>query len=410
MTEMPQKKVAYITGEYPKVSHTFIQREVAELRSLGLDVFTCTIRRPPPDTVVGTEQAQEAENTFGVLENCRMPHRLLLAHMTILLSSPKRWFTALLLAWKTRAPGAKALLYQMFYFVEAGVLAHFLLRRKAEHLHDHFGSSSCTVAMLAAEMADIPFSFTLHGPDIFFEPRKWAVAEKIARAKFTVCISHFCRSQAMLFSDQKHWRKLHIVHCGVDIDQYDHAPKQHITKTAIFVGRLAAVKGVTFLLDAFLDVLRTHPDALLTLVGNGPERAALERQVQNMGIANAVNFVGYMDQAGVAEHLSKSDLLVLPSFAEGVPVVLMEALASRIPVIATQVAGVSELVKHGKNGFIVPPANSAALSDRLSELFSAPELCKSMGMEGRKTVMEEFDIAGQAQTLFCLLTDGINRS
>ncbi|MEX0299170.1 MAG: glycosyltransferase [Kordiimonas sp.] len=406
MAKLTKKRIAYLTGEYPKVSHTFIQREVAELRALGLEVSTCTVRRPPLDTIVGEDQNNEAKNTFCILENARAPHRVLMVHLNILARQPKHWFAALALAWKTRAPGAKNNLYQLFYFLEAGILAHFLIRQKVEHLHDHFGSSSCTVVMLASKMINIPFSFTIHGPDIFYEPRRWAIDEKIAQAHFAVCISKFCRSQAMLFSHQKYWNKLKIVHCGVELERYSRARQKVPSRAVLFVGRLAAIKGVSILLDAFREVVTVYPDAILTLIGDGPERAALEAQVDDLGISHAVNFIGYRDQESVAEYLAQSSVLVLPSFAEGVPVVLMEALASSIPVIATQVAGVSELVKHGENGFIVPPSDTNLLAKRLEEVISDPVLSKKMGEEGRNFVEAEFNIKRQAEVLFGLLTEG----
>ena len=387
--------VAYMTGEYPKVSHTFIQREIAALRAQGTKVITCTARRAPAKHVVGKAQLEEQARTFCLVETGkRAPFRLLGAHVSCLFRSPDRWFSALALAWRTRPPGARALLWQLFYFLEAGLLVAHLRRENVMHLHNHFADSSCTVTMLASTLSGIPFSFTLHGPAIFYKPMHWRIDEKIARARFVSCISHFCRSQAMYFSDQAHWPKLRIVHCGVSPAQYGTKPRDVYGKRIVFVGRLDAVKGVPLLLDAFDNIRAAHPEACLTIIGDGPDRSALEARASAMG--STVSFLGYQPQEEISAALEQADMLVLPSFAEGLPVVLMEAMASRVPVIASQVAGVPELVEEGISGFVVPPGDVETLTDRLNLLLSDPGLCQEMGESGRAVVEAEFDQNSEA--------------
>jgi glycosyltransferase involved in cell wall biosynthesis len=383
--------VAYLTGEYPKVSHTFIEREVAAVRAAGIPVITCTVRRAAPKDVLSDQKAIEAA-TFCVLDAAKNPLHLIAAHGRCLVRSPGAWLSALRLALRTRAPGVKALLWQLFYFVEAGVLADHLRAQGARHLHNHFGNSSCSVAMLASALSGIPFSFTEHGPAIFFEPERWALGEKIARARFVVAISHFCRSQLMLFSDPAHWDKIAIVHCGVDPSAYGQTPRDTFGKRMIFVGRLDPVKGALLLLEAFAKAQAIHPDARLTIVGDGAARAAAEARAATLGITTAVSFLGYRMQGEVAALLEQADMLVLPSFAEGVPVVLMEAMASRIPVIASRVAGVSELVEDGTAGFTVPPGDVDTLANRMTQLMADPARARAMGEAGRRVVEDQFDI------------------
>ncbi|KIC45534.1 glycosyl transferase family 1 [Ruegeria sp. ANG-S4] len=395
--------IAYLTGEYPKVSHTFIQREVMALRAKGAEVLTCTVRRPPPKEISGPEQVVENDNTFCILQAAQSPLRILRTHTKLFTRSPSRWVSALLLAIKTTSPGPKALLYQLFYFVEAGILADHLLTKHVKHLHNHFGNSSCTVAMLTSELSGIPYSFTMHGPAIFFEAERWRIDEKVARARFVSCISYFCRSQVMLFSDQQHWSKLRIVHCGVVVGDYGSSDEKRYGKNVLFIGRLSAVKGAPLLLETFAKVLRDHPAAQLTIVGDGDDRAALEEHARVLGLKEAVRFLGYCNQTEVADLLRQSDILVLPSFAEGVPVVLMEAMASRIPVIASQVAGVPELVNDGVHGFITPPGDLNTLAQRLNELLSNPKRCEQMGLSARKKIEAEYNIdleAGRLLQLF----------
>lgn len=391
--------IAYVTGQYPSVSHTFIQREVEGLRALGVEVVTCTVRRPPPKAVVGPGQVEEAARTFGIFEAAKSPVWLIGAHVRMLRRAPGRWLSALRLAWNIRPPGVRALSWQLFYFLEAGVLSDHLLARGVTHMHNHFGDSSGSLTMIASEMSGIPFSITMHGPTLFFEPVWWRLDVKVARAAFITCISHFCRSQAMLFSDEAHWNKLKIVHCGVDPALYGTVARHAFSGHVVFVGRLDAVKGVPLLLDAFAASHPRHPQARLTIAGDGPARARLEAQARSLDLTGAVRFTGYLDETAVATLLDTADMLVLPSFAEGLPVVLMEALASLIPVIATQVAGVSELVEDGVSGFIVPPGDVETLALRLDRLLSDPELCAAMGAAGRAKVEAEFDIRTEVAKL-----------
>lgn len=381
-------RIAYLTGEYPRATDTFIQREVAALRALGLTVETCSIRRTGPEHHTGPEQKAEAAGTFHVLECALSPRRLFAAHLAAW-RRPGAWLCALRLAWRTSPGGIKAVLYQFIYLAEAAVLAQHLRARGLTHLHNHIAKSSCTVAMLMSEMSGIPYSFTLHGPDIFYEPYRWRLDEKIARAQFVACISHYARSQAMAFSDPQHWSKLHIVHCGVDPALYD-SPSAPKPAHLLFVGRLAAVKGVPMLLEALRDLSGDHPALHLTLVGDGPERAALERRAREMGLTSRITFAGYRSQAEVAALLREATALVLPSFAEGVPVVLMEAMAARVPVVATRIAGVPELVEDGVSGLLVPPGDAHALRIALGRCLYDANLCRAMGDAGRLRVTAEF--------------------
>ena len=386
--------IAYVTGEYPKVSHTFIQREVETLREMGIEVIPCTVRRPAEKTVVGPGQKAEAARTFGIIEAAKSPLRLLAAHGRMIARAPGAWARALRLAWKTRPPGLKAALWQGFYFLEAGVLSDHLLARGARHMHNHFGDSSGSLTMIASEMSGIPYSIMLHGPTVFFETHLWRLDEKVARAAFIACISHFCRSQAMLFSDPAHWGKLKIVHCGLKPEAYQ-ALRRPFSGHVAFVGRLDQVKGVPLLLEAFGRIRARHPQARLTIAGDGPAREMLEvaaRPINEQAGGEAVRFAGYIDEPGVAALLAEADMLVLPSFAEGLPVVLMEAFASGIPVIATQVAGVPELVEDGISGFIVPPGDVDTLAARMDRLLSEPGLAAAMGARGRVKVAAEHDI------------------
>ncbi len=402
MTETDAAKtkapIAYLTGQYPKVSHTFIEREVAGLRALGWTIEPCTVRRPAAKDVVGPAQKAEEARTFGVIEAAKNPVTMIRAQIRAITRSPGRWLQALKLALKLRPPGIKATVWQTFYFLEAAVLAEHLERKGVRHLHNHFADSSCTVAVIAAEMLGIPYSFTMHGPTEFFAANWWHLGDKVAGARFVAAISHFCRSQLMYFSPPQAWGHIRIVHCGVTPALYgphDQTP----APTVAFVGRLDSVKGVPLLIEAFAEVRKMHPEARLSIIGDGPERAACEARATALGIRQATTFHGYKASDQVAGVLRQADMLVLPSFAEGVPVVLMEAMASGIPVVASGVAGVAELVENGISGFTVPPGDVEALAARISALIADPGLRARMGQAGRAKVEAEFDLAQETRWL-----------
>lgn len=395
--------VMWLTGEYPRATDTFIQREVAALRELGLTVETASVRRTDPAHHVGPEQRAEAAATFHLLERALNPVAITRAKIDAL-RQPRRFARTLALAWRSAPKGLRGRLYNMIYFGEALVLAHRMKTRGITHLHNHIAKSSGTVAMLASEISGIPHSFTLHGPDIFFAPDHWALGEKIARARFVACISDFARSQAMLFSDPAHWPKLHVVHCGVDPALYADAPPPPEDRL-LFVGRLSAVKGVPVLLRALARGRETRPHLTLDLVGDGPDRGALERLARDLGLRETVRFHGYRGQSEVAALLRETGILVLPSFAEGVPVVLMEAMAAARPVIATRVGGVSELVEDGLSGLLVPPGDEASLAEAVTALAGDAARRAAMGAAGRAAVTKGFDARHEAARLATLLRD-----
>lgn len=390
-------RIGYLTGEYPRATDTFIQREVAALRELGVEVQTFAVRRPAKKENVGPEQESEQRRASYLLPVSLI--ELAKAHAALKLRSFPRWWRVLRLALQTRGPGLKATLYQLFYFAEAGVLAERLRQQNIEHLHNHFANSSCTVAMLAAELSGVGFSFTMHGPAIFFEPQRWRIDEKASRAKFVACISHFCRSQGMIFVPQPAWQRLHIVHCGVQPELIE--PRQHAGqgRRLLFVGRVAAVKGLAVLIDALALLRERAIDVELSVVGDGPEREGLEAKAAALGLADRVRFLGYQNQAAVRQQLAETDVFVLPSFAEGVPVVLMEALAAGVPVVATRIAGVGELVEEGVSGELVPPGDVASLAGAVERLVNDADLRSRYGDAGRAKVVRDYNVAREAARL-----------
>lgn len=394
-------RIAYLTGEYPRATDTWMQREVAALRRQGIEVDFFAARRPGDEHMVGPEQRAERERTTYLVPLLR-PGSLLRAHLGLMARSPRRYAQGLALQWRTRRPGLPGSLYQLMYFLEAGLLARELRSRGIAHLHNHLGDSSATVAMLASQLGGFGFSLTLHGPGIFFEPHTWRLDEKLARCEFCACISYFCRSQAAIFAPADRLDRLHVVHCGVDPRILQPVHHEGEGGRLLFVARLAELKGLAVLLEAMVGLVERHPSVHLTIVGDGPDRERFEALTARLGLDTSVTFVGYRSQSEVAEHLAETDVFVLPSYAEGVPVTLMEALGSAVPVVATQVGGVSELVEHERNGFIVRPGDGVELAERLIELVGDPELRQRFGDHGRSLVEAEFDNDTEAARLAML--------
>jgi len=396
-------KVAYLTGEYPRATDTFIQREILAVERCGVDVERFAVRRPGDEHMVGERQRSERDLTTYLLEQPSSSYAGVLARA--FRRSPRRFLGALRLAVRTRRLGPRGAAKQGAYFVEAAVLAELMAERDVDHLHNHFADSSCTVAMLASELSGTTYSFTLHGPAIFFEPNEWHLGTKLETAAFCATISNFARSQACLFSPSEVWPRIRIVHCGVDEAEPADTTASDGPCQLLFVGRLDAVKGVVVLFDAVASLIAAGNDLHLTLVGDGPQRSELERRSVELGIASSVTFAGYRNQEQVQQHLRESDVFVLPSFAEGVPVSLMEAMAMSLPVVATNVGGVTELVRDGRNGKVVAPGDAVALEAAIAELAADPDLRRRLGEVGCATVRADFDSLTEARRLVTLFGD-----
>lgn len=410
MTAKTGPRVAYVTGVYPAMSLTFIEREIEALRRQGMDIRTVAIRKPDAKIGLGTasdfgrEEAAQGAQTHYLLEGLKSPAGFFAA-LGFVLARPGRVLKTLGFAFKHAPNGLKARLLQIAYFIEAVALARYVRLHQIDHMHNHFAGASLTVTMLASKLVDTPFSFTLHGPTDLMEPVAQQLGPKVAASRFVACISHYARSQCAIFAKPEHWSKLKIIHCGVQVDRYASIPREDDETRMLFVGRLAHVKGLPILFEALKQMgVRTPPTLKLRIVGDGPERTHLEALAAECEID--VTFTGFQTQDQVAEEMAACDFFVLPSLAEGVPVVLMEAMASRKPVIATRVAGVSELVEHGKSGLLTHAGDPAGLVDAILDMCDAPGRRQDMGDAGRAKVEAAFDIDDEAARLAMLFRDG----
>lgn len=402
-------KVTYLVAAYPAVSHTFIAREVEALRARGVDISTFSIRKAPGDQLLTDEDAQAARETFSLLPLDRV--RFLAAHGSALLKRPGGYLRSLRLALRMSAGGARATLWQLFYFAEAILVWDECRRRGVRHIHAHFANVACAVALLAADFGrpdGFRWSFTMHGPTEFDDVTRFALRDKVEHAAFVACISDYCRSQLQKLVGPELWDKLTIVHCGLPgpqmADSVPVTPADHGGFRVLCVGRLVPEKGQAILLEAASALRRRGLALSVTLVGDGPARASLEAEARRLGIGGDVTFLGALGRDTVARLYSETDAFCLPSFAEGVPVVLMEAMAAGLPVVTTRIAGVPELVEDEVSGAVVAPGRSEPIAEALGRLAADPELRGRWGAAGREKVMRDYDVADSAEILERLFT------
>jgi colanic acid/amylovoran biosynthesis glycosyltransferase len=402
-------KIAYLCSEYPAISHTFVLREVEALRRLGAEIATFSIRRTPAERQLAEADRRAAETTKAILP--AGPARLLATHLRLFAKRPAGYLAGLAFALRLARPGLRGHLWQLFYFAEAGLLLRACAHQEIRHVHVHLANPASDVAMLTARLGNAiepgrrwSWSFTMHGPTEFFDVHRSRLAEKVEDARFVVCISDFARSQLMTLCGPDAWERLHVVHMGIPVADFTRAaPAPAGSRPMIlYIGRLVPEKGQTVLLDAVAELARRGCEAEVTLAGGGDLQPALERLAAERGIADRVSFLGAVGQDRLHDLYGRAAVFCLPSFAEGVPVVLMEAMAMEVPVVSTRIAGISELIAHGEEGMLVAPGRADQLADTLESLVSDRQRRRELGRRGREKVLREFDAERCAEQLLGL--------
>lgn len=399
-------RVGYLLSHYPAVSHTFVLREIQALRRLGVEVDTFSIHRTPADELLADADREEAARTYTVLPV--QAFDFLLSHLAAFARSPSTYLSTLLLAIRRANPGMRGRLWGLFYFAEAMPVWRAAKRRRVRHLHAVFGDVASDVALLVTRYAGEAWtwSMAIHGPEEFSDVGRANLAEKVAAARFVVAISDFGRSQLMTVSDEDRWDDIHVVSCGLDpaafpLDDLDEQPSPADNKEPhiVCVGRLIHIKGQGLLIEAIAQLRERGFEARLTLVGAGPKRADLERLADRLGIREHVLFAGAVGQDHIQSIYRSGDVFCLPSLAEGLPVVFMEAMALKLPVVASRIMGVPELVEDGRTGLLVTPARLDLLVDALARLLGDPALRAKLASEGRRKVRSEYDVNSSAARL-----------
>jgi colanic acid/amylovoran biosynthesis glycosyltransferase len=395
-------KVAYLLNQYPKISHTFVRREICALAAEGVHIVRYSVR-PSPEALLDERDRAEASQTQVLLAGSKL--RLLVALVAVAARGPLRFGRAVRAALRMARRSDRGLLRHLAYLAEACLLGRRLARHGIEHVHAHFGTNSATVALLAHEIAGIPFSFTAHGPEEFDKASEWSLAEKIEKAAFVVGISHFGRSQLLRHCDHRSWDKIHVVRCGVDGEMLDEqiTPLPNTCKL-VTIGRLCEQKGQLLLVEALGLLRRQNLRVDLDIIGDGELRPQIERVIAEQGLGDGVRITGWVDGDAIHRALDGCSAFVLPSFAEGLPVAIMEAMARGRPVLSTYVAGIPELVQPGHSGWLVAAGSVEDLAAAIREVVSTPaETLARMGRNGRARVARQHDIRQIGPKLAALL-------
>ncbi len=411
-------RIAYLTTRYPSVSHTFILREVEGLRALGLEVETFSVWRTASADLLSAADRRAFDSTYALLPP--RPRDYLRAHVAAFAASPSAYLRTLLSGSKFAEPGLRGRLLPVLWAIQAIVLWQRCRDAEVEHVHVHFAGAPPAIAGLAARFARSArraggprsWSVTVHGPVEFFDRRLGA---KLAEADRIVCISDFARSQVMTHAGEADWDKLEVIRSGLDVTAFavarngngNGAPSESGDRPVrlLCVGRLISLKGQALLLDATAELLARGLDVRLTMVGDGPKRDELLSRCEALGLTERVEWTGAVGQDEIPAHYAAADIFCLPSFAEGVPTVLMEAMLTETPVVSTRIAGVAELVEDGTSGVLVPPGRTDLLVEAIEGLAADPAKRRDLGAAGRAKVEAEFDTTRSVRRLAELFGD-----
>ncbi|MEK8030675.1 glycosyltransferase family 4 protein [Ideonella sp. DXS29W] len=395
-------RVAYLVNQYPKVSHTFIRREIAALERLGAQVLRFAVRGWDAEVVDPDDQAERGRTHY--LLQGGLGH-LLRATVAQAVATPSRFLAALALALRMSRRADRPWPFHLIYLAEACALVRALAAQGgAEQLHAHFGTNAAEVAMLAHALGGPPFSFTVHGPEEFDKPQFLGLAEKIHRANAVVAISAYGRSQLWRWAALSDWAKVHIVHCGLEPQFFgDAVVPPSSAPRLVCVGRLCEQKGQLLLVDAAAQLAAEGLPFELVLAGDGEMRPDVEAAIRRHHLADRVRITGWISSAQVRDELAAARAMVLPSFAEGLPVVIMEAMAVGRPVLTTYVAGIPELVRDGVDGWLFEAGSPEAAARAMRACLAAtPEVLDAMGRAGRERVLARHHVDTEAARLLAV--------
>lgn len=402
-------RVAYLINQYPNISHSFIRREIQALERLGLKIDRIAIRGWGDRKADELDAAERLLTRYVLKDGSKA---LLVSCFRVLIRRPVRLLVALRRAWTMSRRAERPLLVHLIYLAEACRIVQWLERDGVDHLHAHFGTNSAEVALLAHELGGPPWSFTVHGPEEFDKAPLIHMPEKLRRCAFVVPVSSYGRSQLFRMLDRDSWHKVHVVHCGLEASFFASQPPPPVTaRRLVCVGRLCEQKGQLLLLEAAWRLMKRGVEFELVIVGDGEMRSDVDAFIARHGLQERVKVTGWLFNEAVVEQIREARALVLPSFAEGLPVVLMEAMALGRPVITTFVAGIPELVESGTNGWLVPAGDVEALADAMQDcLETSFEKLAAMGAAARERVAARHDVECEAARLAQLFRASATRA
>ena len=391
-------RIAYFINQYPKVSHSFIRREILALERQGVEVQRIALRGWDAELQDAEDTAERDKTRYVLRAGVK---GLLRPTLQVLRAQPGRFFQALWLAMRLGLRADRAWPYHLVYLAEACQVLQWLQGSEAKHVHAHFGTNSTEVVMLTNQLGGPAYSFTVHGPEEFDKPQFLHMGEKVRRAAFVAAVSSYGRSQLFRWVAHEHWPKVKVVHCGLERGFHEVAPVDvPSVPRLVCVGRLCEQKGQLLLLEAARQLAAQSIDFELVLAGDGEMRQQIEALIARHGLQQRVRITGWISSAQVREEILAARALVLPSFAEGLPVVIMEAMALRRPVLTTYVAGIPELVRPGENGWLFPAGAVDELAEAMADCLCQPaDVLQRMGEAAYQRVLQRHDIDTEAARL-----------
>ena len=383
--------IAYLNSEYPSLSHTFIEREIRYLRQRGFSIQTITVRPSNEQGRLSDSHQKAADETLVLQSGIgAIAKDLILGSI----QSPAGLIRALFASQRLSPTGIGFRCRHLAYVAQGIRLARQMAAKGITHVHVHMANNGAAIAMMACEYdRRLSYSLSIHGSAEFFQVKTWTLQDKAEKAVFVRCISNFCRAQVMAWTEPQAWENFHVVHCGIDPVAYHPRPPQRSGPLRMLtVGRLHSIKGYDVLLDACRLLRCEGVEFELEMIGDGPMKESLQTQVLELGLEGYVGLVGAVGQDGIGMYFDRADIMVISSFMEGVPVVLMESMAKELGVVSTRVGGVPELVEDGVSGYLVDPGSSASLLAAIKKYASDLSLCRTHGKQGRQMVCTEYSI------------------
>jgi colanic acid/amylovoran biosynthesis glycosyltransferase len=384
-------RLAYLIGQYPAINHGYLLAEVGHLREMGFEVRVASIALPdrPPEQLSAAE-LEEAASAFYLKAVPVLA--VAMAHLAEALSHPWRYLRGLLLALRLAGPGARRIVYHLAYFAEAVLVGRWMRRCGVSHVHASF---TATVALITARAFGVTMSFDIHGYGELHDPVGTRLTDRIGGATFVRSISRQGRGQAMLSCDRDQWSKLEYAPLGIDPVAFAPRPfrEEPSPLELLCVGRLAPEKGQIFLIEVVARLVADGLSVRLHLAGDGPDRGWLQREAAARGVSAHVIFEGWLGRDKLIALYGQTDVFVLASLYEGIPMVLMEAMAMEIPCVAPRITGIPELIEHEVDGLLFAVADVDALTCAVRRLAEAPARRRELGTRARGRVVRDYDMA-----------------
>ena len=383
-------KLAYLLNSYPMTSTTFIRREIAAIEKAGMPVKRFAVRHWS-ERLVDPQDMSERCRTEYLLTG--QGGRLVGGMARYALFHPRGFGEAFEAAGDMHRAAGGGFVRHSAYLAQAIRLKTRCAQLGIDHVHAHFSTNAATVAMLCRRLGGPRYSFTVHGPDELEELATNSVADKAGHAAFIIAISAYCRDRLLAYLPEHLADRVRVLPCGVDLADYPAEPSPPpMSARLLSVGRLCPQKGQVEIPAAVATVVRDHPGLSVVLIGDGESRAAIEREITGTGTGGRVKLLGWRTNAEVRRRIGETRALLLPSHAEGLPIVIMEAFAMGRPVITTRIAGIPELVDE-KCGWLVEPGDARGLAAAIASAMAATKAALAkMGREGRKRVVARHDI------------------